>query len=113
MNKLESLLRESKETAEKMQELKNRLQVEISRAVYEVTGLPDGVVFHDMLIEMALADIDCGEHFSKRYTDDTSRASQEAAEDWKRCHNRSMKAIDAFRKIAKAYIKIPADVMDE
>jgi len=113
MNKLESLLKESKKTAEKMQELKEKLQMEISRAVYKVTGMPDGIVFHDMLVELALADIDCGEHFSKRFISDASRASQDATDDWKRCHTRSMRAVDAFKKIAAAYIKIPEDVMDE
>ena len=113
MKKLESLLQESTVTLAKLKELTKEAQQELYQVVQDTNlALPNGdrIDFHTMLCELAYAELDCREHF-KRFPQSCSAGTEESAEDWSKCHRRREAALDLFKRVAIAYVRV-ADVME-
>lgn len=74
--------------------------------INQLTSIPTTDEELDALLdELALADIDCSEHF-KRYEGEArvpwERQSNACQDDWSRAHARREKSIDALKRVARA-----------
>jgi hypothetical protein len=119
MADLESMLGESREVIDRLKLLRTEIFKQFEQMIRgEITQFQqtaDHIVnlnLHDLLTELAGAELDCGEHF-KRFPETVTRATEEAKEDWDRCYNRKSAAMGAVIKVALAYISVTRDVMDE
>lgn len=96
-SELTQLMQEGEAIAKQLQLVRDKISIAVRREVDAISTNQTDI--HSILIELALSDLECKEHFD-RFPGD--RHSEESKLDWSRCYTRREKAITAIKQVAMA-----------